>query len=797
MRHFIETLLRINRYPIRMAASAVAALCLVWLFTDAVGRSAAVIGALSGLVIGEVLGRSRLRGGVLLAVGLLGGLAVFFSDWLIVDVWLIPALTGPTQALHLSALVAFGGGALLVAGGLRAAAIRMGAGQVVEAGVLAGAVAFAFAAHRDGAIARPLWLSDRAWDWGLDPITVIMLIGAVFSVILTTLLLLESKRRLPLIASMILPILAFFVLLWTDPASLTTPPQVSDLSDIQDGFGGGDGDNDELESPAGGQQGGSADEAGGEAMSGGSEGGSEGGSGGGQGGPQEQGGAGQPGGEQPTGGVELGEDGQPASPDEGGGSTESSGGEGDEPSQPQDILDESNSSSGRPQPVAVVLLGDDYSPPSEGFYLRQEPMSKYNGTRLVQAERLDIDTDALDHFPPAAREVTAPPSEHRVEIQGTVSLLTEHTAPFGIEAPIRFAPTRNPHPTRFVRTYSFSSLAQSTAYAELLGHEAGSSTWSDAVWEHYTESPDDPRYEALARQLIAELPEEILDDPFAQALKIKLHIDENMRYTRSERHDDAPDPTADFLFGNFTGYCVHSAHAAAYLWRSVGLPARIGTGYLVEESERRGSALMVMNDAAHAWPELYLKDVGWVVLDIAPSESLDPPREPMDDEMLTALADLAREQDEPDQREPIDYSALWDSLLTGLRNLALVLSLSFLVVSYGIKLWRRLRPAFASGRTLSRVGYRAALDRLAEAGLRREVGETRERFARRVALVSPSFATLTTEHIAAAMSDPSRSPPLTDFKTHSRAIRRELRGGTRWWRRVLGLINPISFFWSR
>ena len=39
--------------------------------------------------------------------------------------------------------------------------------------------------------------------------------------------------------------------------------------------------------------------------------------------------------------------------------------------------------------------------------------------------------------------------------------------------------------------------------------------------------------------------------------------------------------TAAFLFGNFTGYCVHSAHASVYLWRSLGLPARIGTGYLV------------------------------------------------------------------------------------------------------------------------------------------------------------------------------------------------------------------------
>ena len=32
----------------------------------------------------------------------------------------------------------------------------------------------------------------------------------------------------------------------------------------------------------------------------------------------------------------------------------------------------SNRVSGQPQPVAVVLLGDDYAPANETFYLRQE-----------------------------------------------------------------------------------------------------------------------------------------------------------------------------------------------------------------------------------------------------------------------------------------------------------------------------------------------------------------------------------------------------------------------------------------
>ena len=173
----------------------------------------------------------------------------------------------------------------------------------------------------------------------------------------------------------------------------------------------------------------------------------------------------------------------------------------DNTSSPQDLL-EGDGSAGGAAPVAVILLGDDYSPPSEGFYFRQEPMSQLKGARLVAAERSDVDMDRMDFFPAVPTELEKPPGAHRTPIQATVSLLTEHETPFGIETPIRYTPTRNPHPTRFVRTYAFTALAQSTPYSELLGHTAGSAAWSPEIWDHYTQLPDDPRYAALAQDLV-------------------------------------------------------------------------------------------------------------------------------------------------------------------------------------------------------------------------------------------------------------------------------------------------------
>ncbi len=125
-----------------------------------------------------------------------------------------------------------------------------------------------------------------------------------------------------------------------------------------------------------------------------------------------------------------------------------------------------------------------------------------------------------------------------------------------------------------------------------------------------------------------------------------------------------------------------------------------------------------------------------------------------------------------------------------------------LLALYTVKLWRRIAPLFARGPSLSRVGYRRALDQLAEAGLRRDYGETRDAFAGRVRSVAPTFARLTELHVAARMRDP-HCPWPSGPSSMSRACARrctrcaELGARTPLWRRLLGLTPPLTFLDSR
>lgn len=292
---------------------------------------------------------------------------------------------------------------------------------------------------------------------------------------------------------------------------------------------------------------------------------------------------------------------------------------------------------GQGAPDAIVIFHDDYSSPTGVYYFRQNAFSQYNGQKLVAATGTGLDEDVRNVFPTnRARDVAWVPeaATDRSTIETTVGLLADNSAPLGLEAPVRFIPATNPNPERFRRLYRVHSNATTADLTSLLGREVGDPTWSEETRAHYLRGPDDPRYRALAERIVALLPEELRDDPVAKALAITQYLSKHGTYSLRSNHAGAPDPTADFLFGDLTGYCVHFAHAAVFLMRSIGIPARVGTGYAVAEANRQGgSGLLLRNSDQHAWPEVYVGG--------APPS---PPRE------LVAMQDfiMARADDELD-----------------------------------------------------------------------------------------------------------------------------------------------------
>lgn len=443
-----------------------------------------------------------------------------------------------------------------------------------------------------------------------------------------------------------------------------------------------------------------------------------------------------------------------------------------------------------PDPVAVALLHDDL-PDAEVLYFRQAVRSRLVGDRLVEDGSGQFDLDVPTAFPAGAPvRVATPqaPAFHR-RLRTSMYLLVDHAQLFGLGFPTELAPLENPNPRRFVTAYDVESLVTLRPIERLVGRQALPDGWSEAERRHYTELPADPRYAALSDALVREVDPRFVGDDVVKALAIKRYLETRGFYSLAQKQLDGEDPVGRFLFGGLRGYCVHFAHAAVFLLRSQGIPARVALGYGVQTSHRgAGSAVLIFANEAHAWPELYLDGVGWVTFDIYPEQSDEPPSQRVDQDLESALGELARKDasggHSADPAGPVRVP--WAALGAALPGLALAL----LVLAWAVKAARRL------GRRAPPLVYRAVLDRLADVGLTRDFGESRERHAARVAAVAPSFVALTAAHLRLALGadDPQGRARLAALARQTAA---ELHRNLPWPARARGFLNPIGWWFTR
>lgn len=682
---------------------------------------AAFLGGFSGCLIGDKLGRTRLRASaiVVAAVLLVAVVAALRSS--LTHGSMLAAALGPIGALRLAGMLT----ALLVAAisstAMRAGSTRKPIFAVFELLLVAVAFAQLFVPHRHGAINRPFYLADWIIALGWDPTWLFLFMGGTATVFGLVLLLREQRFGRAVVNLGVVALLLAMIVVATPMLGMPPPP---------DGGGG------------------------------------------------------------------LGLRPEQSDGKDGGSEKQARGG----PSASELEFRNKYNTGGSRVPVAVVLFHDDYSPPSGVYYFRQGAFSQYNGRKLVVSGRQDIDNDLIPHFPTRLIEIENAPSanENRGPLETTVALMADHTQPFALEAPIEVEPLENPSPNRFRRVYRATSGVLTADYASMLDARLGSPDWSREQWAHYTETPPDPRYVELGTEIAEALPDELANNPIAKAFAITGWLGREGIYSLKNQHSGADDPTASFLFGDRTGYCVHFSHAATYLMRSLGVPARVATGYAVSESARQGgSSLLLSGGASHAWPEVYIGGYGWVVLDVYPERALDPPEQPMDADLQRLLGELAR------GASPIPLSA---TDLPRIKELVrrvtltagswfLVLLAALLLFLYAGKAWRRLAPAWAGAAAMPRLVYRAELDRIGEVAIRREVGESRESFANRIGDRLPSFAPLTMTHVAAAyggqVSDPRK------LRDEAANVRRDIRGRFPFWKRFLGLITPWSWLRSK
>ncbi len=154
-----------------------------------------------------------------------------------------------------------------------------------------------------------------------------------------------------------------------------------------------------------------------------------------------------------------------------------------------------------------------------------------------------------------------------------------------------------------------------------------STDYGKTVKEHYLQVPEaiQGRVRARTEEFLANSPEP-LDNPYektlflAQALKQNYTLQPDIPFFDSDQ-----DLVETFLFTTEGGYPDHFSTVLTVMLRSIGIPARVVTGFGPGEFNPFTGFYIIRNTDAYALTEVYFPEHGWFAFDPIPGHELLPP----------------------------------------------------------------------------------------------------------------------------------------------------------------------------
>jgi protein-glutamine gamma-glutamyltransferase len=162
--------------------------------------------------------------------------------------------------------------------------------------------------------------------------------------------------------------------------------------------------------------------------------------------------------------------------------------------------------------------------------------------------------------------------------------------------------------------YEVSSLLEDPPEVTPAGYAPRELTYEARV-RNLQLPPLDPRIAALARSITARAGTDL-----ERARAIERRLRTEYIYALEMPTQETRDPLADFLFTRRRGYCEYFASAMAVMLRSVGVPARIATGFQSGLYNPITGLWVIRASDAHAWVEAWIPGNGWSTFDPTPPD---------------------------------------------------------------------------------------------------------------------------------------------------------------------------------
>lgn len=314
--------------------------------------------------------------------------------------------------------------------------------------------------------------------------------------------------------------------------------------------------------------------------------------------------------------------------------------------------------------------------------------------------------------------------------------------------------------------------------------------------------------------------------PFERLIALQAHL-RKFQYSLDVPPPSSSDYLTEFLFQDRAGFCQQFATAFALQARLLGYPSRVSVGFLPGTSDPAHPTQFVVHGTdAHAWPEVYFADLGWVRFEPTPrgaevvpryTEGGPAPKAPKTpggkpkatgkNVRQTEVFSLPKGPSLPGPAGPATsldpQAAHWKQTFRAILILlgaALILFLAFVPLG---KAWRsKRRYRLASGpRERASAAFLNFEDEAAELASSRRPSETAQSFAERLAergRVSDRPATRLAQIYEAAVFGPADLGDREGAEAEELAttLRQEMWARATWWTRALRLFSPRGL-WAR
>jgi transglutaminase-like putative cysteine protease len=270
------------------------------------------------------------------------------------------------------------------------------------------------------------------------------------------------------------------------------------------------------------------------------------------------------------------------------------------------------------QRLAQMLADADFTPPPPPATPTPEPTEEpIDGESETPAPEVDEEpTSTPEPLPPAPEPTEITRERQDLAARGVVTNYVINVETYEVERMTYSG--QFPVFDEVEAVYARDGLAAGQSYQMTALETRATSeqlratgyVYPEIVVNQYLQLPGTvtPRTVELAQAITAGT-----ETPFDKAKALENWLRQNIVYTEDVVFPPADRDVVDFvLFDTRSGYCEYYASAFVVMARTLGLPARMVTGFFPADRDAELGGFLYRERNAHAWPEVYFEDHGWV-----------------------------------------------------------------------------------------------------------------------------------------------------------------------------------------